>query len=184
MSYHGTPVNFGDIFTYELIYRADDEEPIYNGLDSATAAKYTAPTGSTSQYVRGDGSLATFPAATSRTFSTPSRSVNTAFQISTTQDTSVSYSVDITTALSLTTGSAGTVYLEYADNSGFTTNVKEVGHFTTSNTGTLVVGLALNQIATAQLNGLIPAGKYVRLRTNNITGTPTYGTPASQEVLL
>lgn len=119
-----------------------------------------------------------------KTFTSPSRSVNTAFQISSSQDAEVSYSVDITTALTLSGGAAGTVYLEYADDSGFTTNVKEVAHFTTSNTGTLVVGITLNQQATARLGGVIPAGKYVRLRTNNTTGTPTYGTPVGEEVLV
>lgn len=124
------------------------------------------------------------PSVVSRTFNNPSRAVNTAFQISTTQDAAVSYSVDITTSVSLSGGASGTVFLEYADNSGFTTNVKSVSQYTNANTGTLVIGLTLNQIGTAALSGLVPAGKYVRLRTNNNTGTPTYGTPACQEVLL
>lgn len=126
----------------------------------------------------------TIPQINARTFNNPSRTVNTAFQISTTQDAEVNYSVDITTSVSLSGGASGTVFLEYADNSAFTTNVKSVSQYTNANTGTLVVGLTLNQIGTAALSGLIPASKYVRLRTNNNTGTPTYGTPVSQEVLL
>jgi len=123
-------------------------------------------------------------AGTTRSFASPSRSVNTAFQISTTRDAAVSYTVDISTTVSLSGGAVGTVYLEYADDSGFTTNVKEVAHTTNGNTGTLVVGLALTQSASAQLGGIIPAAKYSRLRTSNTTGTPTYGTPVVQEVLL
>lgn len=119
-----------------------------------------------------------------RAFATPSRSLNSAFIVSTTRDAQVQYSVDIATSLSLTTGAVGTVFLEYADDSGFTTNVKEVQRFVSGNTGTLVVGLALNQIGTAAVGGIIPAGKYVRLRTANTTGSPTFTYRSAQEVLL
>lgn len=131
-----------------------------------------------------DWETVTLPTPVARTFNNPSRSINTSFQISTTQDVQVNYSVDITTSVSLSGGASGTVFLEYADNTGFTTNVKSVSQYTNANTGTLVIGLTLNQVGTAALSGLIPAGKFVRLRTNNNTGTPTYGTPVSQEVLL
>lgn len=123
-------------------------------------------------------------AGSSRTFNNPTRSLNSAFQISTTQDTAVSYSVDIAASLSLTGGQAGTVYLRYADDSAHTTNVKEVCRFAASNTGTLTIGLALNQIATGTLSGIIPASKYAKMVTNNDTGTPTFTYRNAQEVLL
>lgn len=126
----------------------------------------------------------TIPSATSRSFSSPTRSLNTAFQASTTRDAQVSYSVDIATSVSLSGGAVGTVYLRYADDSGFTTNVVEVGRTVNGNTGTLVVGLTLNQTATAQVNGIIPSGKYVKLVTENTTGTPTFTWRSGQEVLL
>lgn len=126
----------------------------------------------------------TIPSVPTRSFSAPSRSLNTAFQPSTTRDAQVSYSVDIATTVSLAGGAVGTVYLEYADDSAFTTNVVEVGRFVNGQTGTLVVGLTLNQTNTAQLNGIVPAGKYVRLRTQNNTGTPTFTWRSGQEVLL
>lgn len=126
----------------------------------------------------------TIPTLPTRTFNNPTRSLNTSFQISSTQDAQVSYSVDIATALSLSGGQAGTVYLRYADDTGFTTNVKEVGRFASSNTGALTIGLALNQIATGTLSGLVPAGKYVRIVTENNTGTPTFTYRSAQEVLL
>lgn len=110
--------------------------------------------------------------------------VNTARQASTTQDADVIGSVDITTTLSLTGGTAGKVSLQYADNNTFTTNLVTVSEGTTSNTGTLTIGLALSQIGTAIVKGIIPANKYYRLSTTNVTGTPTYGTPLVQEVLL
>lgn len=120
----------------------------------------------------------------SKTFNNPTRSLNSAFQISTTQDTAVSYSVDIACTLSLTGGQAGTVFLRYADDSAHTTNVKEVCRFAASNTGTLTIGLALNQIATGTVSGIIPAGKYAKMITNNDTGTPTFTYRNAQEVLL
>lgn len=118
------------------------------------------------------------------TFGNTARTLNSAFQISTTRNTIVSYSIDIATTVTLAGGQVGTVYLEYADNSGFTTNVVEVARFVNGQTGTLVVGLTLNQTATGTLTGVIPANKYVRVRTANTTGTPTFTYRSSQEVQL
>lgn len=119
-----------------------------------------------------------------RIFATPSRSLNSAFQISAYRDADVSYSVDIATSVSLSGGAVGTVFLEYADDSGFTTNVKEVQRYVNGNTGTLVIGLTLNQTATAPLHGIIPAGKYARIRTANTTGTPTFTFRSAHEALV
>lgn len=119
-----------------------------------------------------------------RVFSNPSLAVNTARQASTKRDALVTASVDITASLSLTTGQRGTVALQYADDSAFTTNVKTVQSSTNGNTGTLAIGLNLGQIVSATVTGVVPASKYYRLLTTNNTGTPTYGTPAIQEVLL
>lgn len=119
-----------------------------------------------------------------RTFTTPARSLNSAFQISVLQDVQVSYAVDIAATLSLTTGQTGTVVLEYADNSGMSTNVVTLQSAVNGNTGTLAIGLGLTQTATVTLTGIVPAGKYVRLRTVNTTGTPTFTFRTAQEVLL
>lgn len=118
------------------------------------------------------------------TFNNPARTLNTAFQISTTQNTFVTYSVDTTCVMSLTSGQSGTAVLEYADDSGFTTNVKTACKPTQANSGTLTIGLALTQINGVVLHGIIPAGKYVRIRTINNTGTPTFVLQNSQEVLM
>lgn len=126
----------------------------------------------------------TIPSVAYRTFNNPSLAVNTARQASTTQDALVSASVPITATLSLTTGQQGTVTLQYADNSAFTTNVVSVQPSSNGNTGSLAIGLNLGQVVTATMTGVIPAGKYYRLLTTNVTGTPTYGTPVIQEVLL
>ncbi len=86
--------------------------------------------------------------------------------------------------MSLTSGQSGTAILEYADDSGFTTNVKTVSRVTNSNSGTLTVGLALTQVGGSPLSGMIPAGKYARIRTVNNTGTPSYTLTNSYEVLV
>lgn len=125
-----------------------------------------------------------YPGSITRSFSNPTRTLNTAFQISTSQDAEVSYSVDISTSVSLSGGAVGTVYLRYADDSGFTTSVVEVGRTVNGNTGTLVIGLTLNQTVTGQINGIVPSGKYVKLITENTTGTPTFSFRSSQEVLI
>lgn len=119
-----------------------------------------------------------------RLFSNPSLAVNTSRQPSTTRDTLVNASVDITSTISLTTGQTGKVSLQYADNTGFSTNVVTIQTATNGNTGALTIGLNLSQVYTAALTGIVPAGKFYRLVTTNVTGTPTYGTPVIQEVLL
>lgn len=185
-------------------------------LTSGLSGKFNTPVGSTSQYLRGDGSLATFPSIPSgtvtsvglssttlsisggpitssgnitintiaRSFAFPSRTLNSAFQISTTRDASVSYAVDIGATLTLTGGQTGTVILEIADDSGFTTNVQTVNSTANGNTGTLTIGLSLTQTSTATLAGIIPANKFVRLRTVNTTGSPSFTYRTGQEVLL
>jgi hypothetical protein len=119
-----------------------------------------------------------------RSQSAATRSLNTIFQVSATRWTTVRYSVDISTTVSLTGSQVGTVVLEMATNSAFTTGVQTLQQFSNGNSGTLVVGLVLTQLNTACLSGDIPPGNYVRLRTVNTTGTPTFTYQAGQEVLL
>lgn len=117
-------------------------------------------------------------------FSYPSRGLNSVFQPSGNRDTFVNYSVDISCALSLAGGQQGTVYLEIADDSGFTTNIQEVCRSVNGNTGTLTIGLNITQNMTAQLTGMIEVAKYVRLRTENNTGAPTFNYRSAQEAII
>lgn len=116
------------------------------------------------------------------TYSVASRSLNTVFQIDAANDAFVSYSIDVSCTLSLTGGQTGTVFLRYADNVGFSTNVVEVCRFVNGNTGTLTIGLNITQNATGTLSGLIPAGKYVQIVTANTAGTPSFAYRSGQEV--
>lgn len=124
------------------------------------------------------------PVVNAKTFNNPTRSLNSAFQISTTQDALVSYTVDISCTMSLTSGQTGTVTLQYADDSGFTTNVKTVQSSTNGNTGSLTIGLGLTQVGTVSLTGMVPSGKYAKLVTANTMGTPTFTYRNAQEVLV
>ena len=122
------------------------------------------------------------PSAKSQSAAT--RSLNTAYQVSATRWSTVRYSVDISTTVSLTGGAVGRVVLETATNAAFTTGVQELQSLGNGNTGTLVVGLVLTQLATACVSGDVPPGNYVRIRTVNTTGTPTFTYISGQEVLI
>lgn len=184
MAAHGTREQFGYVDISEYIYTQPTEDTTYDAYDGAIAGKFAQPTGTTTQYIRGDGSLATFPTSTSRSFSAVAVTLNSATQISTTRDSLVSYSVDISCTLSLTGGQTGTVFLEYADDSAFTTNVVEAARTANGNSGTLTIGLNITQLSTASVSGAVPAGKYRRLRTANTLGTPVFTYRSGQEVLL
>lgn len=119
-----------------------------------------------------------------RSFANPSRTINSAFQISATRDAMAFYSVSIPTNLSLTGGENGAVVLEYADDSGISTNVVTVGTVRNGNTGTLTLGLNTLASMGCQIAGMIPAGKYVRLRPVDTTGSPVQAFVSAQEVLI
>lgn len=119
-----------------------------------------------------------------RVFSYPSRPLNTCFQVSASRDAAVSYAVDVQTSLSLAAGQQGTVYLELFAASGCAGGAQEVNRFTNGQTGALTIGLSLVQNVTGTLAGVVPAGGFVRLRTENNTGSPTFSARAAQEVLL
>lgn len=105
-------------------------------------------------------------------------------RLSTFRDAEVSYSVSINTSISLGGNSSGYAVLEIAaTNSTTATDWKEINRVSSGQSGTLVVGLTLNQIGGGNLSGIIPAGWYRRIRTVNVAGTPTYALTGSQEVL-
>lgn len=141
--------------------------------------------GSASQYTKGDGTYGTLPGAGSRTFNYPTRTINTCYQISATQDSLFNYKIDIITGLSLTTGAQGTVAATSYTNSGCTTGAQAIADGTASQTGTLIVGLGINQTISVGLSGALPAGKWIKLTTANTVGTPSFSLRAVQaETLL
>lgn len=113
-----------------------------------------------------------------------SRSLNSAFQVSTSRDALVTYSVQITVTASIAGGQNGDIILEIASDSGFTTNVQTLSISGLGQTYTLAIALQGVQPQTGVLQGYVPAGYYARLRTVNNIGTPSYSYRAGQEVLL
>lgn len=122
-------------------------------------------------------------AGTNRSQASATRSLNTAFQVSATQDSWVSYSVQITVTASIGGGQNGDVILEIATNSGFTTGVQTLSITGTGQTYTLAIALQGVQPQTGVVSGFVPAGYYARLRTVNNAGTPAFSYRAGQEAL-
>lgn len=121
----------------------------------------------------------TIPVLPTRSFTYPARSLNTAFQVSATRDAYVNYTVDVTVTSLLLAGQSGRVYLEYADNAAMTTNLVIVNEAANSTGGVLNV----TNLGPGNVNGWIPAGKYARVRTANVAGTPTFTLVRAEEVL-
>lgn len=116
----------------------------------------------------------------SKTFNNSiSRTAGTAFQISTTQDSGVSYKIPVTSSATLIAGSRAQATLQYADNSGMTTNLKTVD----SDDFGIGSGLVVVGYGTLKLVGKIPSGKWALITVSAITGSPTIGSCAGQEVL-
>lgn len=134
-------------------------------LTTGLAAKFNTPTGTTSQYVRGDGSLATLPVSASRVFNNNVvRSLNSNFTISTTRDVNVTYSISLSVTNPLLAGSSSAnAFLEYSTNAG--SSWTTVSQITNSSSVALAVTIALTQPNTFVLSGNIPANALVRIRT-------------------
>lgn len=212
-----------------------------SALSAGLAGKFNSPAGTTSQYVRGDGSLATLPAGnagtvtsitagaglsggtitTSGTVSMPntgtpgtyatvttdaqgrvtsgstltindaparslvSSAIATGYQVSATRNAQVCYEGSFATTSTIGGPSGATVLLETADtNSTTATDWTTKAQQTYSNNITLAV--VLNQVQSNNWSfcRYIPAGKYVRIRTANVTGTASVSINATQQEVL
>lgn len=129
------------------------------GATGATGA--AGATGATGPAGAGFGTITT---------SSPARTLGASFTPSSTGPVLVHYSVRITSALSLTGGSGGRVELLVDNGTPATVRARCAG----SATGTLTIGLALQDVTECELSYLVPTGHQVQLRTVNETGTPTY----------
>lgn len=118
--------------------------------------------------------------AAARVFGNPARALNTAFQISATRDVLAIYSVDIGVTSLLLAGASGRVFLEYADDAAFTTNVVTASQSPNATGGVLNV----TNLGPGNVAAIIPAAKYARIRTATVSGSPTFSFAGSQEVQL
>lgn len=100
------------------------------------------------------------------------------------RDVQVSYFVDTSITTSIGGTSSLTLFLEIADTNSVTAgNWTAIDKSSNGNTITLAIALQSIQPQTLKLNGTIPAGKYVRIRSAGAgTSSATYG--GGQEVKL
>lgn len=135
-------------------------------------ADWTQSDSEASDYIKNKPSLS---------FSTPTfSSATSATQLSSTRPASVLYTFP-TSMTSLVTSQTLTATLEYADDSGFTTNVVTVNSDVQGCSGILSLVLS----GRLQVQGTIPAGKYRRVVLGQTGGATVPTTLSSgQEVLL
>lgn len=108
----------------------------------------------------------------------------TGFQVSSTRDSEVNYSVTIVTTATIGGGASGTVVLEVATtNSATAGDWAELGRCTNGQTITLALALQSVQTIACQIGGIVPTGYYAKIRSINNTGTPTFTYNSGQEVL-
>lgn len=106
------------------------------------------------------------------------------FQVSSTRNADVTYSVTISTTVSLSGNAVGYTVLEISPtNSSTAGDWVEISRVASGQSGTLVIGLVLSQTGGGVINGSIPAGWYARLRSVNTSGTPTFTYISGQEVM-
>lgn len=107
------------------------------------------------------------------------KALNTAYTPSTSRATMVTYSVQITSTLSLSGGQSGNVTLQVSDNTG--ANYVTVATTTNNNTGSLTIGLNTAQVQSGPLIGVVPPGCSYKLVSS---GASTFSALTGQEVSL
>jgi len=165
-----------EFMLFVQISAADDLQTQQISTNSAADASLaTTVAGHTSQIATLNTQI---PAAPSYN-NAPGRSLNSSVQISTTKRTRVSYTISLTTALSLLNASAaGQVFLEISANNSTWTTINSAG---ISRSLSIVIAVGLNETAYYNVQGEVPTGYYVRLRTVT-SGGATMAFVSGQEV--
>lgn len=125
-----------------------------------------------------------FNLAPSHTIQTVAAAAN-GWQIDSTRDSDVNYSVTVTTTASIAGNAAGYVVLEIAaTNSATASDWTEVARTGNSQTLSLAITLQSVQGVPAQLHAIVPGGSYTRLRSVTSSGTVTFVFNSGEEVKL
>lgn len=106
------------------------------------------------------------------------------WQISTTKDSDVTYSVTISCSVQIgvVANVEGYVVLEIAaTNSSTASDWKEISRTTSAQNISLAIALASTEKGGGSISGGIPATWYCRIRSVNVAGTPTYVLNGQQE---
>lgn len=144
------------------------------------------------QYLRGDLTWQTLPIVSALVFNnTASHSIVTTaaaangFQLSSTRNVSVFYSVNVNTTATIGGSSDGYVVLEIAStNSTTASDWKEVSRSRNGQAITLAIALQSVQNIGSELMNVVPSGYYARLRAVTVGGTPVFTYISGQEVSL
>lgn len=121
---------------------------------------------------------------------TPGRSLvtgtgATGFQVSALKDAFITYSPKIVTTATIAGGQDGYTVLEICStNSSTAGDWKEIGRVENGQALSLALTLQSVQPVGAPLCGFLPAGWYAKIRTVNVTGTPTFTYVSGQEALI
>lgn len=108
------------------------------------------------------------------------------FQVSSTKLAIISYSVKVITAVQIgvATNVEGYVILEIAaTNSSTAGDWTEIGRTSNGQNIGLALALSSTQSVGGQISGVLPPGYYARLRSVNVSGTPTYSYVSGQEII-
>lgn len=106
------------------------------------------------------------------------------WQLSSTRNATVSYSVSISTTTSIGGPAAGYVVLEVCStNSSTAANWTEIARTSNSQTATLALALQLVTVNGSTMTGIVPPGYYVRMRSVVSSGTVVFAYLSGQEVL-
>ena len=110
---------------------------------------------------------------------------STGFQISSSKPVMAFYSIKISTTATISGSAEGEVYLETAStNSTTPSDWSMASKISNGQAFSLAVALQGIQNLGQPLLAMIPAGYYVRIRTNNVSGTPTYTYVTGQETII
>ncbi len=160
---------------------SDVNKPVSTAQAISIATKLTIPVGTTAQYLRGDGTLATFPTITSPTYNYVSRAINsTSYTPSSTQSYRVYYTIEIACTASIGSSSVGEVVLQYFDGSIWQNSTAQIKN---SNTVTLAIALNSVTIQRTTISDEFPANTQLRLNTVTNTGSTTISYIKGKEVL-
>lgn len=152
-----------------------------SALTAGLATKFNSPAGTTAQYIRGDGSLATLPSASTQAVNFGTRNART-FAVSTdyqatdpTKPAIVKVSPVCTASLSLSAGGTCTIQARVSAGVLTCSTGDVVATWTNANTGTLTVGLGLNQTVGAPGNIELAIGEHFMLCATSGTFTLANG---------
>lgn len=170
--------------TFVLGNRYDYNASVGYAYENLLRNKFNVPTGSTSQYIRGDGSLQTFPTIPSVAQNQSPLILSlvgtgaTGTQISSSKPSLIAATVTVSSTSLLLTSASSSVALKICA----TNNATEASWTTITTANSNLSGVAATNGNTQQLIAEVPAGWYVKL-VNSGTGTHSEAFVSAQQTI-